>query len=61
MLRGIFFLFCENNDHDMHYFDFMADTAGYGGRNLAFVCTYTFRMKSLESFINETPGVFDTN
>ncbi len=24
-------------------------------KNLAFVCTYTFRMKSMESFINETP------
>ncbi len=28
--------------------------------NLAFVRTYTFRMKSTESFINETPGVFFT-
>ncbi len=26
-------------------------------QNLAFVRTYTFRMKSTESFINETPGV----
>ncbi len=25
--------------------------------NLAFVCTYTFRMKSTESFINKTPGL----
>ncbi len=25
-------------------------------QNLAFVHTYTFRMKSTESFINETPG-----
>ncbi len=28
-------------------------------QNLAFVRTYTFRMKSTESFINETPDVFD--
>ncbi len=26
-------------------------------QNLAFVCTYTFRMKSMESFINKTPDV----
>ncbi len=27
-------------------------------QNLAFVRTYTFRMKSKESFINETPGAY---
>ncbi len=27
-------------------------------QNLAFVHTYTFRMKSTESFINETPGYY---
>ncbi len=26
-------------------------------QNLAFVPMYTFRMKSTESFINETPGL----
>ncbi len=26
-------------------------------QKLAFVCTFTFRMKSMESFINETPDV----
>ncbi len=26
-------------------------------QNLGFVCTYTFRMKSTESFINEAPDL----